>query len=144
VGPTEGGNPRDLSGHRKNVTGGYSPLETIEEGMPWTQCMADIVSTHEFKEKGEEKEVNKKPGSVSENWRMRCRVDQEQTVNRDHMSDSGQVSTRRKRGEGAQLPGTHMLERRGVSGHSCLLFSKAGAWCFIRLGQGDYKTSTLQ
>ena len=67
VGPAEGGNPRDLSGHGKNATGGYSPLETIKEGMPWTQCMADVVSAREFEEKGEGKEVNEKPGSVSEN-----------------------------------------------------------------------------
>jgi len=63
VGPAEGGNPRDLSGHGKNATGGYSPLETIEEGMPWTQYMADVVSAREFKEKGEEKEVNEKPAA---------------------------------------------------------------------------------
>ena len=134
MGLAEGGNPRDLSGHGKNATGGYSPLETIEEGMPWTQCMADIVSVHEFKEKGEEKEVNEKPGSISENWRTRHRVDREQMVNSNCMSDSSQVSMRRKRGEGAQSPGTHTLERRGVSGQSCLLFSKAGARGFIQLG----------
>ena len=144
MGPTEGGNPRDLSGHGKDATGGYSPLETIEEGMPWTQCMADVVSVCEFKEKGEEKEVNEKPGSVSENQRTRRRVDREQTANSDRMSDSGRVSTRRKRGEGAQLPGTHTLERRGVSGHSCLLFSEAGTRGFIQLGRCDYKTSTLR
>jgi len=89
--------------------------------------MADVVSAREFKKDGEEYEMHKRSSSVPENPRTRRRVDQ---------GDGWQIAITRplavgfyeRKGEGRGLGRpAHTREKRGILGHYCLLFSKAGA-----------------
>jgi len=98
VGPAEGGNLRDLSGH----------------------CMADVMSMHKFKEEGEEYKMSKEPSSVHKNSRMHRRVDWGQTANSNCMSTSDQGFNKMEGGErGSVAQHTHKNQRESWATIAC-------------------------